>query len=897
MSLEPETGQRVESLARDALEKFDSISTEATRELREARTSSDVFATPTPGAAKQLGRIRQELKAGYRDLTKEPAIARVVIQHEDETEHTWYICRATPIIIKDLKLASYRSSMGRLASLGVGSRFKLPNGKVVEVLQQAQFRPLKQSGEWDSHDTRVETDFFGTITVKSLRAFLEQLDDEQDDILGRILAEERLQNLIDDGMRRNVINKMELRDQPVLDQFQDEIFRLPIDGRLLIVGPPGTGKTTTLILRLGQKLDRDSLLESERRLVDDAQQFEPGATSHEDSWIMFTPTVLLKQYLKEAFARQRVPASDLNIKTWDDYRRDLAKNEFQVLKAATRKGNFVLSEETPSLKSTAQERLPQCFNEFDEWQRDEFMRRLRDSAHELATGSVSTCRKLGRRLEEILKSHSSDPGPDVSLLVSLSTEIPRVRQTVGGLRDESAKKIDGALNLQLNRDSNFLDDLARYVNDIQQTHSHVEEVGESEIEIEIDDEENPAVHQTEREATINVYRRAVRAQARATASRRAVRSASTNRKVVEWLGDDRTLAEPDRTEVGIKLLAQTQARRFMNPAARYVSDMPRRYRTFRNRQREHGKWYNDGIKSNQIHPLELDFILLAILRAARGFLSNARVVQGIADPEWSFLVPVLQAYRNQVLVDEATDFSPIQLACMAMLTHPKIRSFFACGDYNQRLTTWGTRSEDDLKWACDGIEIREIKISYRQTRQLSEFTREMMLITGNVAPAVEPPANTDNDGPKPVLLENAANSVTAAWLAERIREIELFSNQLPSTAIFVNSEDDVEPVAKALNATEAMIENNIKVVACPKGQAVGQDNDVRVFDVQHIKGLEFEAVFFVAVDRLADRVPTLFEKYLYVGATRAATYLGITCEGALPQAIKPLQNHFGIDWK
>jgi len=63
------------------------------------------------------------------------------------------------------------------------------------------------------------------------------------------------------------------------------------------------------------------------------------------------------------------------------------------------------------------------------------------------------------------------------------------------------------------------------------------------------------------------------------------------------------------------------------------------------------------------------------------------------------------------------------------------------------------------------------------------------------------------------------------------------------------------------------------------GQTVGQDNDVRVFDVQHIKGLEFEAVFFVDVDELAERLPTLFDRYLYVGATRAATYLGLTCAG------------------
>jgi DNA helicase IV len=118
---------------------------------------------------------------------------------------------------------------------------------------------------------------------------------------------------------------------------------------------------------------------------------------------------------------------------------------------------------------------------------------------------------------------------------------------------------------------------------------------------------------------------------------------------------------------------------------------------------------------------------------------------------------------------------------------------------------------------------------------------------------------------------------------------------LPSIAIFVNGESEVQPVADALNAV--MADENIQVVACPKGQVMGHDNDVRVFDVQHIKGLEFEAVFFIGIDRLAGLHPKLFDKYLYVGTTRAATYLGVTCDDALPTTIATLSPMFVSDWK
>ena len=158
------------------------------------------------------------------------------------------------------------------------------------------------------------------------------------------------------------------------------------------------------------------------------------------------------------------------------------------------------------------------------------------------------------------------------------------------------------------------------------------------------------------------------------------------------------------------------------------------------------------------------------------------------------------------------------------------------------------------------------------------------------------PAHMDTTGFAPALCEYASNTETVvAWLADRIREIARFVGRLPSTAIFVITEEDVAPIAEALN--DALAEHNIQVMACREGQAVGQESNVRVFDIQHIKGLEFEAVFFVGIDQLATLHPALFDKYLYVGTTRAATYLGVTCVAALPKAIESLRNHFGQGWQ
>ena len=288
-------------------------------------------------------------------------------------------------------------------------------------------------------------------------------------------------------------------------------------------------------------------------------------------------------------------------------------------------------------------------------------------------------------------------------------------------------------------------------------------------------------------------------------------------------------------------------------------------------------------------------LLLAILRDANALLESTAVRRGLQDAFWSTLGPIHDTYRNQVFVDEATDFSPVQLACMAALSHPVTRSFFACGDFNQRLTVWGTQTMAEMDWAVEKIETKRVTMGYRQSRELNDFARRLISTAGARGHDVVLPEHADTTGVLPVLAEGIPSDEDASsWIACRVTEIEEFVGQLPSIAVLVPEESQVAPVAEALGAE--LFKQNINVVPCPHGQAIGQDNDIRVFDVQHIKGLEFEAVFFKDVDRLAELYPTLFDKFLYVGATRAATYLGVTCSSTLPRTISTLRDSFIPDW-
>ena len=883
---------QLQPLASEVIDKLTEVATAAKGWLNDSyRLGPGALAAGgntfhAPGAVRALQNINKANEAAYQQLAEEPAIARVVAEDEGGRRDIFYFCRADQGL-PQLRLISYRAPVGRLAALPVGEEFLHSDGRILTVVERAGLSPSAAStSSWDAR-TVFQSEEIRAVTIESLRELLKvpaAQDSAIEDFVSKILEQAKEGLNVVEGIKRSVITKMGLRDQPVLDRFQDEIFRLPLNQRVALLGPPGTGKTTTLIRRLGQKLDTAFLDEDEQRIVQELS--EDQQIPHSRNWLMFTPTELLKQYLKEAFAREGIPAPDSNIQTWSDHRRDLARQTFSVLRSASSTSAFVLKD-VASLRAEAAAEPIAWFEDFQAWQGEEYLSDLMESANTLAGASQERARKLGVRLRSALQEPSAWP----TRFSSLVEEVSAVQEFVSELKEESDNILKDALNFQIRQNRALVDELKALVESLNQ-----QPVADAEQDDEIEDEEEEAAApRVGASAAVHAYMQALRAQARSAVTKRSINRSTRNGRILSWLGE-RTLPADKLVALGTLLLTQSKARKFVNPVRRYLYGVSGRYRAFRRMRQGEGKWYAaEGFESRDLNPLELDIVLLAILRSAGELLRRPSILRSIDNPGWSSLKPVLGALRLQVVVDEATDFSPIQLACMGALAHPRMNSFFACGDFNQRLTNWGSRNADQLKWVFPDFDLRQVSISYRQSRQLNDLAHDIVRYLGGSEQQATLPAEVDNEGVPPALLEHTTGESKIRWLADRIRWIEGFLERgVPSTAVFVNSEAEVEPLAKLLN--DALVEQNIPVVACREGQTVGVESNVRVFDVQHIKGLEFEAVFFVGIDQLAVRKPELFDKFLFVGATRAAQYLGVTCTGALPQALEPLRGHFVTAW-
>jgi hypothetical protein len=829
----------------------------------------------------KLAAISEDAKRSLESVLERPTVARLEVTDENGATQTIFITPggAPAPSIAGARVASYRSPMGRLAAASVGAGVEV-GSRAFTLTAKTRLLPKQEHVGWNAYESRVEVLGRPPLTIVSLRGLISL---PEADALVLLEQELRGNPMVFEGFRRAVVDRMSLREQPVLDAFQDDIYRLPLDTQLVILGPPGSGKTTTLIKRLGMKLSDEGLSDSETILI---EQSRSGRAEHRTSWLMFSPNELLRQYVKEAFAREQVPASDRQMVVWDRYRDRAARNTLGILQSGNTKGARLRS----TLENLAADTVVQqvaWFEDFLAWQEDLFWSELNDVANTLNSLPGGQEGSLTKPLTELVARAFATKS--ASVLVGARRFQREARSEATAILAGIDQRLREAFAEQFQADPNLVKSLSAFIGGLGDEGEEVDDVDDGEEE----EDDGTAPLRNDREAAFETYIKAMRAQARALAGGRRLSKASRDGRIVEWIGD-RTPPREVLSELGVQARRARALRQLANPLGSYVRGISLRYRRFRRDRAATGVWYiNSTYRSIELSPLELDLVFLAVLRRSRGLLANPQVAADL-EPN-SLLGRVASLFRTQVLVDEATDFSALQLACMAALADPVVDSFVACGDFNQRITEWGVRTSEDLKWVHPGLEIHPIKISYRHSRQLNRLAHRIAQLTDENHEEAALPEHVDNEGVDPIFGIGLSGDDLCDWLAARILEIEKMTGRLPSIAILVNAEEEVKPLAAALD--ERLAEYTIRCTACIEGQSTGDDGDVRVFDVQHIKGLEFEGAFFVGVDRLADQRPKLFDKFLYVGVTRAAMYLGMTTEfDRVPPAIAAIEDAFVHTW-
>jgi superfamily I DNA/RNA helicase len=305
-----------------------------------------------------------------------------------------------------------------------------------------------------------------------------------------------------------------------------------------------------------------------------------------------------------------------------------------------------------------------------------------------------------------------------------------------------------------------------------------------------------------------------------------------------------------------------------------------------------------GSKNKRLHPDEQALLLYFINKLIKkSFKMSKLKTQKLNHP----FVRAYQFYSKPVIaIDEATDFHLIDLIAIHSLSDYEIFSVTYCGDLMQRLTENGLRTWDDLKNFIPKFEKKNLAVSYRQSPTLLKLAEKIYEKATNKQAEYISHLDYSEDEPKPLLFNSFDEKEKRNWIAERIIEIHrAYGDELkPSIAIFLASEDQIDDFARALGEIDRLANVGLRVKACSKGQVLGDENMIRVFSLEYIKGLEFQAVFFHNIHEALHRSnQQMMLKNIYVGLSRAAFYLGVTANEKVKE-LDYLENIFDAktDW-
>lgn len=673
----------------------------------------------------------------------------------------------------------------------------------------------------------------------------------------------------------------ELRSQYILDPWQDEIRRSNLyDITIAIDGGPGTGKTTSLVQRIRFLTDIVAINEYLPNLSEDKKQM----VVNNSSWIFFSPSELLKLFLKNNMTNEGLNANDSNVYVWDTYKTKLMK-DYKLFNTETKNPFLNLkkfeSENILPIDSKKLKDIIKCFDDF-------YLSFQKEKIEKLIDLKISNFywKETGESIQKYLQRQDKINGFDSLIKIYFNlkqTYSESVKEIVAHFTSELNKQSAKAELELKDKNSDLYDKFIILIQGWINNSKEAEENGEDDFEIE-----------SEEENIVNIELKAFNALK------------SYIRKKGLLIFDNGSKLNPKEKEIdtlfglildfenlNINYIGQSAyfikyfERSTKGIASNLISDIPQLYKAFRKNElsKQTNKWDykilkyivdEDSDKNKRLHPNERAFLVLFINNFIKSIHKNyKREYISIKHP---YLDGFINNSKNVIGVDEATDFHVIDLLAIQSLANPEISSVTYSGDLMQRLTEGGIRDWNELKIFIKDFEVKNLQISYRQSPTLLEIAESIyQKATGKKSEYISF-MDKDESEPKPLLFVNEDEDEILDWISKRIIEIyNSYGGFIPSIAIFLSNESELDSFSRKLGNLDCLSDLEIKVLACNNGQILGDKNTVRVFSIDFIKGLEFEAVFFHKIeDVFKSGNKELVLKNLYVGLSRASFYLGVT---------------------
>lgn len=287
----------------------------------------------------------------------------------------------------------------------------------------------------------------------------------------------------------------------------------------------------------------------------------------------------------------------------------------------------------------------------------------------------------------------------------------------------------------------------------------------------------------------------------------------------------------------------------------------------------------------ELHPQEQSLLL--------GYINNMvkMVIKcGDANANHSFIDAYKELSRPIIGVDEATDFSKYDIYAMQSFLTMDYNSMTLCGDVMQRLTQAGLTSWDEINDVVENPLVQSMRTSYRQSSALLDVAKNLYIDTIGEDPGYKSFMKSKKV-PLPLEFVSDDEDDKVEWIEQRIKEVYIaYGKKLPSIAIFLNNKNDISDFVDALRETDFIEDTGIEVINGSEGNVLASKNNIRVYPIDVVKGMEFDVVFFHNIDKVSAG-PDLVKRFIYVGVSRAAFFLGVTMSKEMPEIGKYLQKN------